>query len=474
MKTLKLPTTEITIEKTGLPFYDAARLIGAAHRHASTAGVVVRDEGSRWVLDVPQLAQERELQQLVWVLEALPANAPSTKNLRSTVEQHLRSKQQTVDAAQPAKGKKAAKSESAVYYYLESALQTGIRGADPLASYRKLASQAGTEFPQPIDDVVDAAFGVSFAAISLGRPEEGERRVLPILGTEHEHLVLQPFLDFRRTYRHQAGVFVASVWASLALLDELTGHDLPVVDFAYNWGIPRVQSASGYVGVGRICDLMRKLKEERKRKEEGREFFLARQVRRYLAGTAWQGDATEHDLARALAHFVTSFETKHLETVVRLKARLLARGEAQQDRFAQARARAVLTGATIREVQELMRQEVDIPWGLTQALARWFAGGGSKGWIGNYIKLENTSSGEGFLDVAERILSRAQMNTEAPVRYSPPRDEQTKLQWVRALRGSEFRGFKAQALLDVLARMRVGGSTGTEQTPAVGDTGTTD
>jgi hypothetical protein len=105
-----------------------------------------------------------------------------------------------------------------------------------------------------------------------------------------------------------------------------------VSDFAYNWVVPRQQSASGYVGVDRVCALIQR------HKEEGHEFHYARQVRTYLAGTSSQGSAAEHDLARALAHFSTTPKVKHLETVVRLKARLMASGERDQERRAAASA----------------------------------------------------------------------------------------------------------------------------------------
>lgn len=436
MRKLKIPTEEHTVWKTGLPFYDAARLIGAAHLLFGTATVMVEDRGSCWVMRGPKLAGGRRRQQLAWVLEELPPYVASAKNLRKTIVDN-------VLTMLPAASQQATKHESGVYYYLESALQTGVRGADPLASYRNLASQAGAEFNQPLEDVANAALGVSFAAICRGgRGEAGERRILPLL--ERGHLVLGPFLDFRRSYQHEAGSSVAAVWASLALLEELMGRDLPVTDFAFNWVVPRQQSSSGYVGVDRVCGLLRE------HKERGQDLYFARQVRAYLAGTARNADPAEHDLARALAHFTTTAEVKHLETIVRLKARLMAK----EEEWPRRRAEGLFNSAqAVKEVKEMTEQQVDVPEGLTWALARWFTGGGQDGWIGQFIKLENASGPDRFLDETERILSRGRMHRDNPVQYSPSKDEQQILKEIRGLSGPQFRSLRAVLLLDLQAKM---------------------
>jgi hypothetical protein len=272
--------------------------------------------------------------------------------------------------------------------------------------------------------------------------------VLPVISSGN--LVLGPFLDFRREYfRHEAGVFVASVWASLAMLEELVGRDLPVADFAFNWVVPRVQSSSGFVGVDRVCRLMQE------RKENGEEFHFARQTRDYLAGTSSRNaDPAEHDLARALARFATTADVKHLETIVRLKARLMALDESGQGRFARGRARRLFaSNQVIQEVKDMSEQQVKVPEGMTRALARWFTGGGKDGWIGQFIKLENASSPDRFLDESQRILSRAKMNKEKPVDYSPPRGEQEVLDDIRILNGPQFCSLKAVFLLDLQAKM---------------------
>ncbi|MGQ9573473.1 MAG: hypothetical protein ACUVV3_09910, partial [Dehalococcoidia bacterium] len=261
---------------------------------------------------------------------------------------------------------------------------------------------------------------------------------------ERGHLVLGPFLDFRRSYQHEAGNFVAAVWASLALLEELMGRDLPVTDFAFNWVVPRQQSSSGYVGVDRVCALLWE------HKERGLDFYFARQARAYLAGTARNADPAEHDLARALAHFTTTAEVKHLETIVRLKARLMAR----EEEWPRRRAEGLFNSAqAIKEVKEMAEQQVDVPEGLTWALARWFTGGGQDGWIGQFIRLENASGPDRFLDGTERILSRARMHRDNPVEYSPSKDEQQILKEIRGLSGPQFRSLRAVFLLDLQAKM---------------------
>lgn len=462
MKTLKLPTHEVAIKKTGLPFYDAARLIGAAHRQASTASVEVRDEGTRWVLTAPRLEQERERQQLAWALGWLPANVRSAKTLMATVEKFLEAGEDDEPPALTGKGKKPVRRESSVYHYLETAFQRGIRGPDPLASYRNLASQAGSKFSQPLCDVVDAAFGVAFAAISRGRQEEGERRVLPILAPGTQRLVMQPFLDFRRTYRHEAGVFVASVWASLALLDELTSQDLPVVDFAFNWVIPRVQSASGYVGVDRICTLLKR------HKERGREFRLGQQIRHYLADTR-SGEPLELDLARAAAHFATTADVRYLETIVRLKARLVG----SEDGWPRRRAVQLLSGqSVIEEVREMMQQNTgpaELPVQLTWTIANWFRDKDEhpKGteWIGDFIKLENSSSADRFLYEVERIVRHA--SSKDPNAYTAFGAERERLmQAARPSSPADFRAYKALFLLDILSKL---GTRGRNSATAVGE-----
>jgi hypothetical protein len=240
MRKLNLPTSKMVIEKTGLPFYDAARLIGAAHVLSSTTSVDVEDQGGHWILRTPKLIEGRRRQQLLWVLrEFLPPQTPTDEPGRKKQPGKKQAAYGRVEAwvqsMSISDNREATKTKA--YDFLDAAFQSGIRGYDPLRSYGKLAS-ASSSMENAEDsefNIYAATFGASFGAVSRGgRNESGEWRVWPVLGGEDNPIVLGPFLDFRHSYQHEAGGFVAAVWASLALLEELVGQDLPVVDFAYN------------------------------------------------------------------------------------------------------------------------------------------------------------------------------------------------------------------------------------------------
>ena len=461
MKIPAIETQELEVWKTGLPFYDSARLIGAAHRHFGTASVEVEDQGTRWVLRGPRLRVDREPQQLGWVLSDLPEFPSSVKALRRNVRQALEPREE--DPTEGGRRRRSRRAETMlVYYYLESALQKGARGPDPLSSYRFLASQGGDEFRQGMDDAVWLALGASFAAVSRGGGESGERRVLPVLSGDR--MVLGPFMDFRRTFYHQAGSFVAAVWASLAILEDLVEQDVHVSDFAYNWVEPRVQSASGFLGLNKVCGLT----WERRRR--GEDVEITGQIRQYLRSTRGSAGGKEQDMARSLAYFVTTASVKYLETVVRLKARLVSEAQGPARRIAEGLFRTRRSLEEVRYIVMAGEKLPEIPIQLTWAIANWFKaqqsseeGGGSARWTGDYIKMENASTVDRFLDVVKTIVSRASFND--PNSYSASGRELEKLASAAELRSpARFRAYKALFLLDVLSK--VGGGRRQERTPS--------
>jgi hypothetical protein len=218
-----------------------------------------------------------------------------------------------------------------------------------------------------------------------------------------------------------------------------------------------VQSSSGYLGVSRVCQ---RLKEH---KEKGKDFCSAQQVRTYLFETKMRigsgpRDAlsTEHTLARALAHFAITAEVKHLEAIVRLKARLMALEKEQTRR----RVRHLFgSRQAVQEVKEMTQQNgeiPDLPIQLTWTIANWFKDREEhpKGteWLGDFIKLENSASRDRFLYEVERVIRHASSkNLNA---YSAFGSEREKLAEAAALQSpSAFRAYKALFLLDVLSKL---------------------
>lgn len=66
---LKLRKSTYKVYKTGLPFYDTARLIGVAHLFFGTASAEIEDKGAYW--EVRGVDVKRDEEQIEWIIERI-------------------------------------------------------------------------------------------------------------------------------------------------------------------------------------------------------------------------------------------------------------------------------------------------------------------------------------------------------------------------------------------------------------------
>jgi len=66
---IHLKKSTYKVYKTGLPFYDSARLIGVAHLFFGTASAELEDKGAYW--EVKGIVVRRDEEQIEWVIERI-------------------------------------------------------------------------------------------------------------------------------------------------------------------------------------------------------------------------------------------------------------------------------------------------------------------------------------------------------------------------------------------------------------------
>ncbi|MHA2621498.1 MAG: hypothetical protein V2G42_07810 [bacterium JZ-2024 1] len=454
-----LPVKTLYLKKTGLPFYDAARLIGVAHWFFGSSSAVVEDRGSHWRLSGVMTSRDPDI--ILWPLDRLPIrSAPSFEEKKKhIVDATTHKTYQEYFTKIPPKFQK----QGALYKDLEVALQSGTRGYDPLSSYSRLQSEASssTQYQDDEPEVFAAAFGASFAA--LARRENEKISILPIFSG---HFVLGPFLDFTRNYKHQAGGWVAALRASLNILVELEGKNLPITDFAYNKEIVQTAYESGILGFYKLCQFWRKGTKDTKQ--------ALRQINLFLSQTANQALPEKYlHLARSLSHYLINPTVDRLEQIQQIKARCqydLWGDDPQTRRFVYIARGLFNEKNIIREVVHMCGvQSFEIPDSLVRAVANALTEEG-KGWFNKFVRLENSYSPDRLFDEVQRIISRASYDPQNPqgfrkVYFSRRED----LQKVRSLVSSDdprtFRAFKAFFLMEILAFMKRETQTGNAEEP---------
>jgi len=446
---MQLEKVTYKVYKSGIPFYDAARLIGVAHLFFGTASAEVLDKEAYW--EVTGVNIERDEDQISWILDRINPTDKEERLLRGKNGKFAWRELSEYFAEISKEGRKVdLKAEYDV------ALQIGTRGPDPLSKYEILAPRSTGErkkkFFAPFQEVAAATLGRGFAAIVISRTmrQKDTKYVLPIFS---DHFVLSGLLEFRRYYEHPAGGYVAAVLAAISILLELTSKKIPVLDFAYNREVKSGQtpifSESGYLGFEKLCGLWL---EAVKNNDENR-LRIFKQIKMLLRGTSSQrADSQTLEVARHLAYFAVTLDIDSLVTVERLKARILASAQ-----NASPISNLFRSYTDIREVGRMMETQIEIPKGLVDTAAKILSLEG-KGWMNKLTKLENASTIDQFLTEMERLISRGIYAAQAQKRglEDVHRIEKDDLEVLQKLQDSRsFRAFKALFLLAMLGRMRI-------------------
>lgn len=462
MSKLGLPVAPLYLKKTGLPFYDSARLIGVAHWFFGSSSAEIEDYGSHWKLS--GVITRRDADIILWLIDRLSIRSDAAlrkkiNDIASLPMQEYQEYQKYFTQIPPKKFQE----QEAVYKDMEVALQRGTRGHDPLSSYSRLQSEAPSDAQYKDDkpEVIASAFGASFAALASWQNEKIS--ILPIFSG---HFVLGPFLNFTRNYEHPAGGWVSALWASLNILLELEGKNLPVTDFAYNKEIRRTAYESGTLGFYKLCRCWREGKKDTKQ--------ALREINLFLSRTTKQGVPEKYlHLARSLSRYLINPTVDGLEQIQQIKARCqydLWGDDPQARRFVHIAISLFNEINIIREVARMCGvQSFEIPDSLVRAVANALTMEG-KGWFNKFVRLENSCSPDRLFDEVERIISRASYDPEDPDGFRKvyfPRKEE--LQKVRDLASAydprTFRAFKAFFLVEILAFMKRESPTGNADEP---------
>jgi len=461
------------VYKTGLPFYDAARLIGVAHLFFGTASAEVEDKGAYW--EVSGVYVERDKSLVSWVLNEGKSKAYDLAQKEEQIEKAFRDIEGDTECHQ-FNGLPVSKGYPALKEF-DAALQYGPRGVDPLSDAVLVSSQ-GTkpkrtkkEYQISSLDLIAASLGFSFSAAV----RSGEQRtyILPVFS---KRFVLSGSLTYFRNFHHSASGFTAEVLAVVSILIDLANKKLPVIDFVYTRIFGRnVFSSSGYLGLERLCAYWW---NEIVEKENQQALQLLRNFRQFLYETRRQNvDEQVQHVARWVAEFVANPSVDALVKMEQLKARVLAASQSQNLRGSFGARQLLGYSQLLQEVKNMMSMQLpDIPWQVVEALARALSFD-EKGWMNQFTRLENAGNFSQFVQQVEHIVSRGFYREQQEQGQSPnirealtrARDLANTLREIEAQLRDEkaFRAWKAIFLLDVLSRARVRELSAEQSTSAV-------
>lgn len=444
------------VYKTGLPFYDAARLIGVAHLFFGTASAEIIEKGVYW--EVRGIVVKRDEGQINWIIERIRP----TKTERNLFRRRGKFAWKELHGYFAEINKRGRKVELKAEY--DAALQIGTRGCDPLKDYRILAPRSTgvreKKFFVPFQEVAAVTLGRGFAARVISRTKR-QREEIYILPVFSSHIVLSGFLDYERFYQHSAGGFVASVLAAISILLDLTSKKIPVDDFAstkeVKTGTQPVFSESGYLGFEKLCTLWWNAVEE----DNENRLNLLREIKNILEGTRQDTHSQNQDLARHLSNFVVSLDVDSLCMIERLKARILGSQQKQQNIYPALN--LFSSQKDIKEVKKMMELELpEVPENVSQALAKVMELD-EKGWMNQFTRLENATDFSQLISCIEHIISRGhyrelQERGQANIRLAmnKARDLASTLKELHESLVDEkkFRAWKAIFLMDVLSKMK--------------------
>ena len=464
------------VYKTGLPFYDAARLIGVAHLFFGTASAEIVDEGAYW--EIKGIEVERDEEQIEWILEQERSKSHNFNQKISQVRKSLREVYQKIQSNQSLTfdGLPLLRGGYAALVEFDAALSRGVRGIDPMSNYPLLVSVStqvnprGKKYNIKSEDLSTASIGFCFSAVV--RSGDCRTFILPIF---KERIVLSGFLSYKRNYVHNAGQDVGNVLAAISMLLDLISQKLPVVDFVYTSVCGQnIILKSGYLGFEKLCTLWWEAVEENNEER----LSILRQIKTFLENTGWQDtDSQNQELARYLANFVVTLDIDSLCMVEKLKARiydsLMKKLHKTNSPEEKRRIRDMLDSLTnlfkspkdVKEVKEMMGLELpDVPENVSQALAKALELD-KKGWMNQFTRLENATDFSRFIGYTEYIISRGYYDKIRKRRQPNIREAMNRarelastLKELADILADEkkFRAWKSIFLMDVLSRMRFG------------------
>ena len=464
------------VYKTGIPFYDAARLIGVAHLFLGTASAEVEDKGAYW--EISGIDVRRDEQQVLWAIERLDPTRKERKLFQRN-NSFLWEDLHGFFAEKSPQKRKGRKEELKREY--DAALQIGTRGIDPLSKYEVLAPRSTQEtlkkFKTPFQEVAAATLGRAFAAnvTSRTKRQQEEMYILPVF---RERFVLSGFLEYERNFSHVSGGWVAAVWAAVSILLDLAARCLPVVDFAYTQEVKKLTppfnlifSDSGYLGLEKLCVYWWETVQNSKQEA----LSLLRNFRLFLQNTQSSNiDEQVQNLARWVADFIANPNVNALTKIEQLKARILASSQADSIRGGDAAKGLLGRSEQVKEVKVMLQPNLpEVPWQVSKALAHAL-GFDKKGWMNQFTRLENAPNFSQFIQQVERIISRGYYYREQQEEGAQPNIQQalTKARnMANILRGMDsalqdektFRAWKAIFLLDVLSRAQMKTEASPEQ-----------
>lgn len=460
---IELQTNTYFVYKSGIPFYDAAQLIGVAHLFFGTASAQVIDKGAYW--KVIGVLVARDEQQVISALERLNLTGKE-RNLFAKKDQFdWKSFYEFFQQSDITKRKGRQVDLKAEY---DVAVQIGTRGYDPLSKYEVLATRSTGEtkkkFKDQVQAVAAATLGRSFAAtvVSRSRRSIEEMSILPMFD---DRFVLSGFMTYDKYFSHAAGGIVAAVFAAVSILLDLTSKRLPVVDFAYTREVkgPTRQpifSSSGYLGFQRLCNLW----QTGVQAGDKGVIDLLQNIRTFLRQTSRQNTHEQvQSLARWLADFVANPNVHSLSMIERLKARIVAASQNQSFQGAFV-ANVLLNNRTlIKEVAKMIQLNLpEVPWQVSEALAKAL-GFDEKGWMNQFTRLENAQNFTQLVQQVEHVISRGIYAEQKDNK----RNIQEALQKARSLADQlrsieaafhqdekSYRAWRSIFLLEVLSRSR--------------------
>lgn len=463
MRKLDLPKLSLHVKKTGIPYYDASRLIGAAHLFFGTADAEINDKGAYWEISGITLAREQD--QIEWVIDKIAGGRGKTSTMeRKEVLSKLFSRKRALYETTLEYFRKNIENQTGpkklkMKAEYDVTLQTGTRGFDPLSKYEALAPRSTGEplkhYKEFVEEVVAATFGRGFSA----RASSGTRRQrenISILPVFSDRFVIRGFLDYKRNFRHNAGGYVSAVLAALTILDDLKTKHLPILDFAFtnevksSSGTP-VYSESGVLGFDKLCRLWISAIEENNTNIEK----TLRQIRFYLEKTArtegQKGEKQALELARWVAKFVSNPDIESLVKIEHLKARIFANKNSE---FKYTVQQLFSSRIIVQQAGKMVLESLPvIPSELVKAVADTLSLD-EKGWMNKFTRLENASTIDQLLSEVERMVSRG-ANRSSQIPKSLAGINLQSLQALSSIRDIKtFRTTKSVFLLQVLSHIK--------------------
>lgn len=409
-----LPRRRAYVRKTGLPFYDAARVWGVSRLLFGQSTCTVMERADRWELE--GYAVNRAPEHTVWLRTRLTRRG--LERIEDTTLQaldRLASRYNEVVYYFTNSGQQRHfKADTDVSRYLEPAWLQASRGYESW-NYRSLASSWGKQVREPYAEVVSATAGICLAG--LGTSGKDRLLLLPIPDVESSRPVaLGPFLQFDYELQHRAGGIVGPVALALHILRQI-GDLLPVREFAFTRFHGRAFNESGYLGLGSVL-----LQWQRDADPKGPVRRALMDIGHSLFMTRYQDDPATHNLARAQAMFVYDPTLVRLEELLKERIRHLWGNSPSHARF-------WADADTMKGVLTLASVHVDVPEQLRR-LAANVAGallrvgkqqdgeqgkgdGSLKGVAGWYTRLEYAPTAERFFREIERLMTRAMMAGDA-------------------------------------------------------------